>query len=278
MELFVEISPSVTDTLSLDKLVAQLSKQAEIDAILLAGTTGKKTLKRYSDYDLLIVLNEMATPPSLIITTIDGYLAELYFLTAVTADQLIENPAEVEANTLNGAFVSMITKGEIVYDASGRLHKLREIAPQTCCANILDHQVYGAWYSLTYNHAQNLRYFHSGDALYLAALQCRMLYCISNCLSAYFTLRGVPWRGEKEAIRYLQAHDSAYLAQFQATVAAGGIEQQFPQYEQLVALTLPTNMPQWPDSYTVVQPQHRIAPEQIEQHIIQWEKWVSDGQ
>ncbi|WP_420632370.1 nucleotidyltransferase domain-containing protein [Candidatus Leptofilum sp.] len=274
MDIAKLISPSATETLSLTELISRLQQQEAIDAILLAGSTGQETFKPYSDYDLLIVLNEMSKPPSLIITTINGYLTELYFLTASDADQIIQNPQTIEANTLHGAFVSMITKGKIVHDVSGRLAKLHQIAPQTQCDSILDHQVYAAWYSVTYNHAQNLRYFHSGDSLYWEALQCRLLYCISNCLTAYFTLRKMPWRGEKEAIRTLRKHDPDFLTQFQATIMAGGIEQQFPKYEQLVAQTLPAGMPQWPASYTVVQPQAELTPEDINQRVKLWEEWV----
>ncbi|WP_420643547.1 hypothetical protein [Candidatus Leptofilum sp.] len=269
------IRPSVTAELSLDELVERLRQQADIDAILLAGTTGQETLKPYSDYDLLIVLNELPQPPSLIITTIDGVLTELYFLTAAAADEMLANPQTIEANTLHGAFVSMITKGKIVHDATGRLAKLRHIAPKTRFDNILEHQIYGAWYSVTYNHAQNLRYFHSGDSLYWEALQCRLLYCISNCLSAYFTLRKLPWRGEKEAIRYLRAHDPDFLALFQTTITAGGLEQQFPKYEQLVGQCVPDGMPQWPASYTVVQPQAGLTSERINQLVKLWQEWVN---
>ncbi|MEM7334384.1 MAG: nucleotidyltransferase domain-containing protein [Chloroflexota bacterium] len=270
------LRPSSSDKLVLDDVLERLKRQPEIDAILLAGTTGKETLKPYSDYDLLIVLNEMVEPPSLIITTIEGKLAELYFWNAVAIDEKIENPQTVEANSLAGAFLSMVTKGKIVYDASSRLEDLRKIAPQTHIKDILDHQIYAAWYSVTYNHAQNLRYFSSQDWLYWMALQCRLLYCISNCLSAYFTLRGMPWRGEKEAIRYLQANDPAYLEQFQAAVTAGGIEQQFPQYVQLVEQTLPEGISVWGESYTAVQPQPHITTALIEKHADQWRQWIED--
>lgn len=195
MNILSTIHLSTTANLSLEEVLARLCQQEAIDAILLAGTTGKDTLKPYSDYDLLIVLNGMSDPPSLIITTIDGYLTELYFIQAGTIDEMVQSPQSVSANSLYGAFVSMVTNGEIVHDASGRLATLREVAPQTHYATISDAQLYEAWYSVTYNHAQNVRYFRSNDPLYWDALQCRLLYCISNCLTAYFTLRGLPWLG-----------------------------------------------------------------------------------
>ena len=268
------IIPSSTQYHSLDEVVTRLQQQPEVDAILLAGTTGQADLKPYSDYDLLIVLNEMPTTPSLIITVIDDYLTELYFIKASTLDEMIADPHTVEANTLIGAFTSMVMKGEIIYDESGRLAKLRDIAPQTHFADILDLQVYDSWYSVTYNHAQNLRYYHSQNDLYLDALQCRLLYCISNCLTAYFTLRKLPWRGEKEAIRYLRQHDPAYLELFQSCITAGDIHQQFPKYETLVERTLPDGMSIWGDSYTVVQPHSNLTEESIRQQLDLWEDWV----
>ena len=274
MALFDLIPSSVTDELSLDEVLARLRAQPEIDGILLAGTTGKTTLKPYSDYDLLIVLNEMAEPPSLIVTGIDGYLAELYFWRAAAIDEILEAPEQVEANSLHGAFVSMTARGEIVHDASGRLTRLREVAPHTFIESIQDHQRYDAWYSLTYNHAQNLRYFKSQDPLYLEALQCRLLYSISNCLSAYFSLRGLPWRGEKEAIRYLRAHDLVYWAQFLTTVSAGGIQRRFPEYVRLIELTLPAGLPLWPESYIVVQPTPGLTADLIARQTGRWRRWV----
>ena len=274
MKIEEMVRPSLSDNLTLNEIIQKLTNQPEIDAILLAGTTGKNTIKPYSDYDLLIILNEMEAPPSLIITTIDGILTELYFWNASDVEQVVQNPTQVEANSLPGAFVSMVMNGKIAYDASARLEKLRTVAVQTHYAKILDHQIYAAWYSVTYNHAQNLRYFESKDPLYWVALQCRLLYCISNCLSAYFTLRSLPWRGEKEAIRYLQTNEPAYLEQFKVTITAGDIERQFPLYVQLVEQTLPKGMSVWGAGTTAVQAQPHITPERINQHLDQWERWV----
>lgn len=271
------VAPSSTQNLSLDIVVKRLQQRPEIDAILFAGTTGKASIKPYSDYDLLIVLNKVPTTPSLIITVIDQYITELYFIKAATLDEMIAQPQTVEANSLLGAFTSMVMKGEIIYDASERLAQLRNIAPETHYEDILDHQVYSSWYSVTYNHAQNLRYYHSQDPLYLDALQCRMLYCISNCLSAYFTLRRLPWRGEKEAIRYLRQNDTDYLALFQSCVTAGDIHQQFARYEQLVEHTLPDGITIWADSYTVVQPHQNLTEDSIREQLNLWETWIDEG-
>ena len=89
MELNELMQPSVSDDLSLDEVLARLQQRPEIDAILLAGTTGKATFKPYSDYDLLLILNEMPEPPSLIVTGIGGVLAELYFLQAQRLDEIL---------------------------------------------------------------------------------------------------------------------------------------------------------------------------------------------
>ncbi|MEO1288144.1 MAG: hypothetical protein AAFV93_10280 [Chloroflexota bacterium] len=266
----------MTQQLPLEEVITRLQQQDEIDGILLAGTTGKETLKPYSDYDLIIVLNDMPITPSLIITTIEGYLAELYFLKASTLDEMLANPTTVEANSLLGAFTSMTVRGEIVYDASGKLTQLRTIADDTHYADILDHQVYSSWYSVTYNHAQNLRYYHSQDPLYLDALQCRLLYCVSNALSAYFTLRRLPWRGEKEAIRYLRENDPSYWDVFQACVNASGIHQQFERYTTLIEATLPDSMSIWGDDYTVIQPHAHLTEESINQHQVIWKQWMNE--
>lgn len=57
-------------------------------------------------------------------------------------------------------------------------------------------------------------------------------------MMAYFTARGLPWRGEKEAIRYWMASDPAYLAQFRECLAETDRARKVARYEELARVTL----------------------------------------
>jgi hypothetical protein len=79
-----------------------------------------------------------------------------------------------------------------------------------------------------------------------------MLSGLSEVCRAYYTVRHLPWQGEKEAIRYLQDHDPGYLALFRECIAAVDRARRLNLYEQLVVHTLaPVGKP-WTPGITAV--------------------------
>lgn len=72
-------------------------------------------------------------------------------------------------------------------------------------------------------------------------------------LVAYFQLRGLPWRGEKEAIRYLAAQDPEFLRTFEAYTDATDRAGRLHAYERLAALAVAPCGGLWPDGVTALQ-------------------------
>jgi hypothetical protein len=54
----------------------------------------------------------------------------------------------------------------------------------------------------------------SSDPIYLEAIDLRLLYQLSDLMVDYFAVRGLPYQGEKTAIRYWKAQDRAYYRLF----------------------------------------------------------------
>ena len=53
---------SPTNDLSLDEVIDRLSQRPEVDGIVVIGSLSGKQFKPHSDYDLLLVMNQMPVP------------------------------------------------------------------------------------------------------------------------------------------------------------------------------------------------------------------------
>lgn len=69
----------------------------------------------------------------------------------------------------------------------------------------------------------------------------------------YFTVRGLPWRGEKPAIRHLAAHDPGFLDRLRRCLAEPD-RRKVHHYEELARLALAPVGGLWPVGTTVVAP------------------------
>ena len=70
----------------------------------------------------------------------------------------------------------------------------------------------------------------------------------------YFTVRRLPWRQEKPAIRYLVAHDPDWLDRFRQCLAEPDRRRKIQQYEELARLTLAPVGELWAPGTTAVDP------------------------
>src|SRR5262249_27609350 len=76
------------------------------------------------------------------------------------------------------------------------------------------------------------------DAVYQTAVDLRLLFGLDDLNGDYFAMRLIPFRGEKEAVRYWMEQDPAYFQLFQATLAERGRAQKVALYCQLADMTL----------------------------------------
>ncbi len=231
--------PAMTDTLTLNAFVTRLATRTVVDGILFMGSTGADKLTPTSDYDLLLILANDPAAPRMVVTWVDGHLTEIYCTPIIALARIVAQPTAWREGSDEGAVINWLRDGRIVHDRAGRLADAQAVAraaPPLAVA--APEGAYWAWGTLGYNVAQAKRYLTSDDPVYREVVDFRLLYSLAETMKAYFTVRGLPWRGEKEAILHWTAHDPAYLARFRACFAETDRVRKVAHYEELARLTL----------------------------------------
>lgn len=106
--------------------------------------------------------------------------------------------------------------------------------------------IYGAVSGITYNYQQNQRYLAHDDGDSRLALEFRLQYSVAQVLFGYFTIRYIPWQGEKKAIQYWKVHDRNYLALFIKYHRTVGLEERFAIYAEMAHKALEPLGGMWP--------------------------------
>lgn len=243
------------DGWTLAELLARLDSQSAVAGVLLLGSTGGPALGPASDYDLLVLL--AAPPPVHLVTTrLEGRLAEIYFLPAAALRALLDAPApSVPAYGFEATLVGWLRTGRIVGDREGLLHTAQRRAhAERWVQPAPERAAYDAWYKINYNIQQNRRMLAAADPAYHVTVDIRMLYMLYDLWDGYFVARGLPSMGEKERVRYLGAHDPAFLAAFQRCLAEPDRTERSRAYAALARLALAPVGALWPDAATAVAP------------------------
>src|SRR6266496_2084104 len=112
---------SQSNNLTLDEAIARLALHDAVDGVLLMGTTGQNTLSPASDYDLVVVLSSLPEPITLLHTVIDQRLAEVYFFSTDTLDQIADEQQNAQGGALPSvgdrvAFYTWLQTGRIAFD------------------------------------------------------------------------------------------------------------------------------------------------------------------
>lgn len=225
-------TPARSAPLSFDDTLERLQAHHDVLGLLAIGSTAASlraagSFGEASDIDLVILVDAEVPAPSLALTRIDGRLADVLF---VTTDQLEAWPQSAGSRAWEPARLARwLRDGRILYDRAGSLTDAQMRAQREFVDERLGaHPRYAIWFSLNYNLAQTRRMAGSSDPVYALAVDLRLLYSLSDLLRAYFDLRDLPQRGEKEQIRYLRTADPSFLDLFQQTLApqpAGSPEQ-----------------------------------------------------
>ena len=245
--------PAETNTLSLNEVLSRLQQHELVAGILLMGSTGEGTLTPSSDYDICLIMSELPAPAKLVTTWIDGHLAEIYLTTVAAIRRIASDPSRWAAGSEEEALVRWLRTGRIVYDQNGVVEVGQDAARQTPTAVPDESSRYWAWWGIGYNVAQMRRYAAGEDAVSQAAAQVRLLWSVFQVVAHYFTMREIPWRGEKEAIRYLIAHDPAYLDLLNRCIVELDIRRKAHLYEELAQLTLAPTGGLWTTGQTTVE-------------------------
>jgi hypothetical protein len=271
---------STTRELSLEEVVRRLAGHATVDGVLLIGSTGKDTLTPASDYDMIVVLAQMPAPLHVGVTLIDGRLSDLIFVTTQEIDTLLHAEDEVAHDTWQGRLLHWFASGEIVVDRKGRLAQAKSKAQQVRTADLAGAgDRYRLWFGINYNVKQTQRMLLAEDSVYDTAVDLRLLYCLSELWSGYFQLRGLPWRGEKAAVRLLAEYDPAYLEKFRQCLAEPDRQCKVERYTELAALTLAPLGGLWDGDSTAIQFHAQDwQPGQDAAALSFWEDLVADQQ
>lgn len=231
--------PALTDTPTLDAFVARLATHPVVDGILLMGSTGSGKLTATSDYDVLLILADDPAAPQLVVTWVDNHLTEVYCTPIAALARIVAEPTAWLEESDEGAVVNWLRDGRVVHDRVGRLAAAQEVARAAPPLPFMPLEtVHGTYFALGYNVAQAKRYLSSDDPVYREAVDFRLLYSLAEVMFAYFRVRGLPWRGEKEAIKYWSTDDPAFLADFRAYFAETDREQKVARYEALARRVL----------------------------------------
>jgi len=251
--MFFSALPTHTDTLTLDAFVAALRTRAAVDGILLMGTTATGALTAASDYDMLLILADDPAVPRMVLTWVNGHFTEIYCTPVTALARLTVAPETWPDSSDEGATIRWLRDGRIVYDREGRLAAAQAVARATPPGPIaLPTGAYWAWGGLSYNVAQAKRYLASDDPIYREVVDFRLLYGLYDVVRAYFTVRDLPWRSEKDAIKYWMAHDPAYLAAFRVCLAETDRTRKVAGYEELAQRTLAPIGVLWERGTTIV--------------------------
>lgn len=230
-----------------EALIERLKKSPRVDGLLLLGSTGQSTLNAFSDRDLLIVLDGCDLAITNGAVYCDGVLVDLVFATRQQIDDLITaEPDSISLSDPRASFFNWVPSGAIVIDRSGCLESLRKaLSGHVPGPKLTEGELVKRVDHALYNLAQTRRMSRSPDSVYQQAVDLRMLYQLADLMVYYFNLRGLPWRGEKEAIRYWQSFDAGYLDLFMRCYWERRRPERVRLYAELVKATIEPVDFQW---------------------------------
>ncbi len=266
------IEQSRTTSRNLDQVLSELTQNHMVDGILLMGSATKHPMNKFGDIDMAIVVNELPENVLSVNTYIENRFAEIFFY---SNDEILALLAKdkVDPDKKDGWIVNWLRDGKIVTDKSGLLHRLRERL-STIYDEVTDALSYSSWRRINYNYVQNTRYFKSGEPQYLKALDVRLLYSIAEVFFGYFNVRKIPWRGEKEAIHWLEEHDHEFLSLFQDYLQEVNRDRKMDLYKQLAEKALEPTGGLWNSKITVISPSGEDLREALAKGLRFWNQLI----
>lgn len=235
-------TPSVSEHLSLDGVIAHLTRSSRVDGIAEFGSRAHHYATPSSDYDLLILVSSLPASVFQLVTTIDHRLADIVLVETQTADRLIasEEPPTALFEVL---FARKMQTAHIHYDRSSRLTRVQQYVTSsswqaTQSEPPTQEALHAAWFWQSFGLLQLERMARSNDPLHLSAVDMMLTACLSGTWRSYFAIRALPWNGEKAALRYWEEYDSPYLQAVTACLEGNNRRERLVAYRALVQDTL----------------------------------------
>ncbi|MFA6270386.1 MAG: nucleotidyltransferase domain-containing protein [Candidatus Paceibacterota bacterium] len=220
--------------MTLNDLIQNLKSKEEIDAVFVTGSQGLGEQKSYSDIDLVIVFKENTQKLFSLFQFIDGKPADIFFYDIPLLEKL-KADKEISANTMDAVLINWLEKANIEFDKSGTITSMKddvENLKKKLQVPVIEMKKFESLINSGY--ITNKRYFESNDPEYLEALEIKLLYDLNNILMGYFEFRNIPWRGEKQVLKYLRENDSEFYNLYMFCIKAVDIKEKFDAYLKLV--------------------------------------------
>jgi predicted nucleotidyltransferase len=265
---------SDTADMTLDEVLARLSRHPDVDGLVTVGSTGRDSLTPISDYDVLVVLAEMPVRLHVGITYIDHRLTDLLFATTTHIERILAAEVAIDGDAWEGRIARWLMTGQVVFDRHGRVRQAQaKVYDSNWIRPLEDIDACGAWIGVNYNLLHTRRLMRSDDPVHLHAAELRMsLYGVASVLFSYFRIRNLLWEGDKAAIRYLMAHDPSYFDLLRQFLRESDPHRKFAIYERIAAATLAPISKLWDGEPTVLW--NDLLPaswEMVEQSLAFWD-------
>ncbi len=238
----MKYSATTTGLMSLDELIAHLSTHERVAGILQIGSLAGGTITDASDYDLVIVQRgeqgAEAQPPWYVgMTQVDHRATDLVFVAASEVERLSTLTTPIGPGDGLAPIIRWIQRGHVVFDRTGLVDRARcHLGSKSWIEPVDDQVVHGVWFAINYNLVQTRRMLLADDALYQTTAIIRMaVYGHPDLWHGYFTLRKLPWEGDKAAVAYLSQHDPQFLEAYKQFIAEPAPAAKLLAYERAAA-------------------------------------------
>jgi len=180
--------------------------------VMVIGAAARDELTPTSDYDVVVVLREMPTQLRVGATHVDHRLTDIIFVDAAEIECMLEgHPSSRTASRERAQLLRWFRSGKVVFDRSGQLQSVQREARESLEEELSENEVYSAWFGVNYNLLHNRRLLGSDAPTILTALDLRLLFSIHDLWWHYFLFRGLPHKGEKAQVQYLECGTSAKI-------------------------------------------------------------------
>jgi len=245
---------TITQTMTIDAVLAHLAASEVVDGVALRGSRMLQPSDQSTDYDLLVLVTERPLHIIQLFTHVEQRVADVFLMDVKAYDQVIKGDRQLSSSSPDGIFMRKLANAEIIYDRSGRIQRGLEAASNgPGWFKVASYSaLYLLWFTQNFVLAHMKRMMHSTDPTYLTGVDMLMVSSLGATYRAYFEVRRLSWEGEKGAIRYLQDHDPKYLEVLRSCLKSGNREQKLLLYEELVTLALEPFGEVWNDDIVAV--------------------------
>ena len=226
--------------MTLEELVARLEKSDDVLAVAVIGSAGENKLNPASDYDLLIVLRAMSISITGGVTNLEGRFTDIIFALSQDIEDLSRaDNNSIAVNSMQGAILTWLKNARIKFDKTGHLEIIQKRVKKGLAARLpSEGEVYSRLDKASYNLAHTRRMMLSEDPDYQTAIDLRLLYQLADLMVDYFLVRGLPWQGEKHAVRYWRTHDISYFNLFIKCINEKDRLRKIDYYSELASATM----------------------------------------